>query len=215
MPVTSGQLETDWYEVTSLRPGRLLVSVVPESSDFAPQLTLYRGRAHGVDRDAGDDGEARVELDVTQGERIVCAVTSLRAESRGPYALTATHLSAPSLETRATAAVLTFDTAGRATARGYIGRIDQEHWYTWTPPRSGQLAIRTETVESSLDTRLELYDGEVVDAEHDNSIDRPVTAGGRYWLRLRVNQPVKPRCMPHGNYTIHVDLEPREPRPNP
>jgi serine/threonine protein kinase len=207
--------ETDWYEVTSLRTGRLLVSVVPESSDFAPQLTLYRGRAQGVDRDAGDDGEARVELDVTQGERIVCAVTSLRAESHGPYALTATHLSAPSLETRATAGILTFDAAGRATARGYISRIDQEHWYTWTVPRSGQLAIRAETIESSLDTHLEFYDGKALVAEHDNIIDRPVTAGVRYWLRLRVNQPVTPRNMPHGNYTIQIDLEPRAQGPSP
>jgi len=109
---------------------------------------------------------------------------------------------------RATAEVVTF-ASDTAHEWGYLGGIDQERWYTWTAAHSGRAEIQARTPKSSLDTHLELYDGDAPISDDDNTIGVDVAAGKQYWLRVRVNQPMKSHLEPRGSYTVEFRLAPK------
>lgn len=98
-----------------------------------------------------------------------------------------------------------FDENGHVFDVGTILPEGNEDWFTFVATQCGKLLIKPETPESSLDTFFQLFRGEDLVAEHTNCIVSQVTAGERYSLRIKANNPLKDNHVDStGNYILRL-----------
>lgn len=87
---------------------------------------------------------------------------------------------------------LDVDSKGNAATQANIEAVGDSDWFKFTARITGKLIIDLKKPNSSLDSHVRLYNEGVLLTQHNDRIERNVTAGETFWLQVRAGSEVGP-----------------------